>query len=115
MTLQTVIEFPEFQRRAKSIMTDDEREAAIDWIAHNPGAGTSLGGGLYKVRIPRADGGKSGGFRIAYVFADSNIPLFLLTVFAKNEKANLTPKEKATLVAASKKLVEKWRERHDRI
>ena len=67
------------------------------------------------MRIPREGGGKSGGFRFAYVFADTNAPLFLLTVFAKNEKANLKPKEKATLVAASKKLVENWRERHERI
>jgi len=34
--LQTVVELPEFQRRAKAIMTDSEREPAIVWIAENP-------------------------------------------------------------------------------
>ena len=51
--LQTVVELPEFQRRAMAIMSDQEREAAIDFIAANPEAGVSLGGGLRKVRIPR--------------------------------------------------------------
>lgn len=50
--LQTVAEMPEFQRRAKAIMSEDEREAAIQFIAANPQAGLSLGGGLRKVRTP---------------------------------------------------------------
>jgi hypothetical protein len=28
---QTVVELPEFLRRAKAIMTDDERAAVVDW------------------------------------------------------------------------------------
>ncbi|MEP0964669.1 MAG: type II toxin-antitoxin system RelE/ParE family toxin [Roseobacter sp.] len=65
--LQTVVELPEFQRRAKAVMSDSEREAAILWIAENPNAGVPLGGGLRKVRIPRVGSGKSGGFRTIYV------------------------------------------------
>jgi hypothetical protein len=57
--LQTVVELPEFQKRAKAIMSDQEREAAINFVAANPEAGVSLGGGLRKVRIPREGGGKS--------------------------------------------------------
>ena len=93
--LQTVVELAEFQRRAKAVMTDGEREAAIVWIAENPEAGTSLGGGLRKVRIPREGSGKSGGFRTIYVFGGRHMPIFLITVFAKNERANLTTKEQA--------------------
>lgn len=36
------------------------------------------------------------------------MPIFLLTVFAKNEKANLTPKEQAAAVQQSKKIVNMW-------
>lgn len=61
--LQTVVELPEFQKRAKAIMSDQEREAVIDFIAANPEAGVSLGGGLRKVRIPSEGRGKRGGFR----------------------------------------------------
>lgn len=106
--LQTVVELPEFQRRSKAIMSDGEREAAIVWIAENPEAGTSLGGGLRKVRIPRDGGGKSGGFRTMYVFGGYHMPIFLITVFAKNEKANLSTKKRAEAVAMSKEIVSMW-------
>ena len=106
--LQTVVELAEFQRRAKAVMTDGEREAAIVWIAENPEAGTSLGGGLRKVRIPREGSGKSGGFRTIYVFGGRHMPIFLITVFAKNERANLTTKEQAAAVELSKEIVSMW-------
>lgn len=106
--LQTVVELAEFQRRAKAIMTDGEREAAIVWIAENPEAGKSLGGGLRKVRIPREGSGKSGGFRTIYVFGGRHMPIFLITVFAKNERANLTTKEQAAAVELSKEIVSMW-------
>ena len=38
-----------------------------------------------------------------------NYPVFLLTVFAKNEKANLTVREKTALIAAAKELVADYR------
>ncbi len=106
--LQTVVELPEFQRRAKAVMSDSEREAAILWIAGNPDTGVSLGGGLRKVRIPREGGGRSGGFRTIYVFGGRHMPIFLITVFAKNEKANLTAKEQAAAVDLSKEIAAMW-------
>lgn len=106
--LQTVVELAEFQRRAKAIMSDQEREAAINYIAANPEAGVSLGGGLRKVRIPRVGGGKSGGFRTMYVFGGAHMPIFLLTVFAKNEKANLSKSEQSMAVDMSKMLIAKY-------
>ncbi|MFI0396955.1 type II toxin-antitoxin system RelE/ParE family toxin [Paracoccus jiaweipingae] len=109
--LQTVVELPEFQRRARSIMTDSEREAAITWIATNPEAGVSLGGGLRKVRIPREGGGKSGGFRTIYVFGGRYMPVFLITAFAKNEKTNLSSKEQAAAVELSKEIIAMWSKR----
>jgi hypothetical protein len=106
--LQTVVELAEFQRRAKAIMSDQEREAAINYIAANPEAGVSLGGGLRKVRIPREGGGKSGGFRAMYVFGGAHMPIFLITVFAKNEKANLSKSEQSMAVEMSKMLIAKY-------
>ena len=95
--LQTVVELAEFQRRAKAIMSDQEREAAINYIAANPEAGVSLGGGLRKVRIPRVG-----------VFGGAHMPIFLLTVFAKNEKANLSKSEQSMAVEMSKMLIAKY-------
>jgi hypothetical protein len=104
-SLQTVVELPEFLRRAKAIMADEDRAALVDFIAANPEAGISLGGGLRKVRIAREGGGKSGGYRTIYVFGGARMPIFLITVFAKNEKDNLTPTEQAAAVALSKQLL----------
>ena len=75
-TLQTVVELPEFLRRAKAIMTDAERLGLVNYIAANPEAGVSLGGGLRKVRIPRDGCGKSGGYRTIYVFGGTHMPIF---------------------------------------
>lgn len=103
--LQTVVELESFLKRAKAIMSDDERAEIITFLATNPEAGISLGGGLRKVRIAREGGGKSGGYRTLYVFGGDAMPLFLLTVFAKNEKDNLTKAEQAAAVALSKELL----------
>jgi hypothetical protein len=106
--MQTVVELPEFIRRAKAIMTDDERIALIDTIAAKPEAGISLGGGLRKIRIARPGSGKSGGYRTVYVFGGARVPIFLISVFAKNEKSNLSKVEQSTLVALSKTLIDQY-------
>lgn len=110
-TLQTVVELPEFQRRAKAIMSDDERLSLISFIAASPEAGVSLGGGLRKIRIPREGGGKSGGYRTIYVFGGRHMPIYLITVFAKNEKDNLTRAEQAAAVELSKTLIATYGDR----
>jgi hypothetical protein len=108
MRLQTVVELPEFLRRARAIMTEAERAALVATIAANPEAGVSLGGGLRKVRFAREGGGKSGGYRTFFVFGGNKTPLFLLTVFAKNEKDNLSKGEQVELIALSKALLEHY-------
>ena len=103
--LQSVVELPEFRKRAKAVMSELERESAINFLAANPESGIALGGGLRKVRIPREGGGKSGGFRTMYVFGGTHMPIFLITVFAKNEKGNLSKAEQAAAVELSKRIV----------
>lgn len=108
---QTVVELPEFIRRAKAIMSEVERASVVDFIAANPEAGVSLGGGLRKVRIAREGGGKSGGYRTIHVFGGGHMPIFLVTVFAKNEKDNLSRAEQAELIALGKLLLAHYGER----
>lgn len=104
-SLHTVIELESFLKRARAIMSEDERIAIVMFLAANPEAGIALGGGLRKVRVAREGGGKSGGYRTLYVFGGVAMPLFLVTVFAKNEKDNLTKAEHAAAVALSKELL----------
>ena|SRR5665647_3551453 len=103
--LQTVIELESFLKRARAIMSDEERLGIVSFLAANPDAGVSLGGGLRKVRVAREGGGKSGGYRTLYVFGGSSMPLFLMTVYAKNEKGNLTKAEQAAAITLSKELL----------
>lgn len=105
MRLQTVVELPEFLRRAKAIMSDAERQALVDYVAANPDAGVSLGGGLRKMRVARDGGGKRGGYRTIHVFGGRDVPVFLVTVFAKNERDNLSKTEQADLIALGKTLL----------
>ena len=72
-------------------MPDADRAALVDCIAANPEAGVSLGGGLRQVRFAREGGGKRGGYRTVYVFGRNHVPIFLVTVFAKNEEGQSGP------------------------
>jgi hypothetical protein len=109
--LQTVVELATFIARAKAIMADDERTAIVDYVAANPEAGVALGGGLRKVRIAGKGGGKSGGYRVLFVFGGGHMLLFLLTVFAKNEKDNISKAELADAVRLSKALIAAYGDR----
>ena len=109
--LQAVVETPAYLAAAKGILSDAERIEVVTMVAENPAAGVSLGGGIRKTRIVRRGSGKRGGARVVFLSSGKDIPVFLLTVFAKNEKADLSPKERVALVAAAKQMVEGYRRR----
>ena len=89
-------------------MSAEERSVLIDLLAANPTSGVALGGYLYKIRFGRGDSGKSGGVRIIYLFAGENLPIFLLAVFAKNERANLSKAELTALAALAASLIKTY-------
>ena len=68
-------------------------------------------GGIRKLRWARGGGGKSGGVRVIYYFHSLEIPLYLLTLFGKNERATISMAEKNILAKAVKQLVRFWRQR----
>ena len=108
----SVVETAEFVRRARALVSDAERMVLIDALASNPGLGVSLGGGLYKMRFARPGAGKRDGYRIIYYYAARpDEPLFLLTIFAKNDKANLTDAEQAAVADYAATLAKGYRRR----
>lgn len=58
------------------------------------------------MRWAREGMGKSGGVRVIYYFHSERLPLYLLTVFGKNEKANLTKAEANALSKLVKLLIQ---------
>jgi hypothetical protein len=110
--MQGVVETKEYLRRARQCgISDQEREEIINFIAGNPLAGDEISGtgGARKVRFARPGKGKSGGYRIITFFSGQNIPVFLLTVFAKNEKANISQADKNALLKALGAMVETYK------
>lgn len=98
--MQTVIETDSYLRAAKDAgMAEAEMQAAVDLVATNPEAGDLMQGtgGVRKARLAGRGKGKSGGFRIVWYFGGGDIPVFLLTVFGKGEKANLSQGERNAL------------------
>ena len=95
----TVVETARFIRQAEGIFSDDERFELIEHLAWNPEAGVVVPGtgGVRKIRWGIGGRGKSGGARVIYYYHNQTVPLFLLGVFAKNVKVDLTPDEKNQL------------------
>lgn len=97
--LTTVTELPEYIRHANELLNEAERKSVIDYLAAHPRAGDIMEGtgGIRKLRWTRGGKGKSGGVRIIYYYYDQRIPLYLLTIFGKNEKSNITKSERNEL------------------
>ena len=53
--------------------------------------------------------GKSGGYRVITFFSGTDIPVFLLNIFAKNEKTDTTPRERRLLKSVLEDMVETYR------
>jgi hypothetical protein len=97
--LTTVAEMPEYIRRAARLLSQSERNDVIDYVAATPKAGDLIQGtgGVRKLRWARGGRGKSGGVRVIYYFHSETLPLYLLTVFGKGEKADLSQAERNEL------------------
>lgn len=80
-------------------MSEEEKVTAVDLVATHPEAGDVIQGtgGVRKARLAGRGKGKSGGYRIVWYFGGGDIPVFLLTVFGKGAKANLTQGERNAL------------------
>ncbi|MCC7269392.1 MAG: type II toxin-antitoxin system RelE/ParE family toxin [Rhodocyclaceae bacterium] len=108
--LYTVAETPEYIRQAEKLLSADERHDLISYLAEHPKAGDLIEGtgGVRKLRWARGGRGKSGGVRAIYYVHSEAMPLYLLTLFAKNERANLSKAERNALADLVDILVSAW-------
>ena len=92
----TVVELPQFVRQAQDVWSAAERQEFVDYIARNPEAGDLIPdtGGVRKVRWRRQGMGKRGGARVIYFYHNPVTPLFLLMVYAKAVREDLTAEAK---------------------
>ncbi|MBD1434227.1 type II toxin-antitoxin system RelE/ParE family toxin [Sphingobacterium sp. DN00404] len=89
-----------FERQAKKLIKKypslkSEFLALIQELKGNPVQGTALGKSCYKIRLSiKSKGkGKSGGARIITNFVVANDTVYLLSVYDKSDKENISDKE----------------------
>ena len=82
----------------------EERREYAKHITDNPLAGVALGSGVRKVRWARADGGKRGGYRVVHLFLPEYGVLYILAIYEKATKANLTATERREIRRLAKRL-----------
>lgn len=66
-------------------------------------------GGARKLRLARPGSGKSGGYRIVTYYAGTDVPVFLMDVYSKGERINLTDVEKNELKKLLGSIADDWR------
>ena len=89
-----------FEKQAKRLIKKyaslkNELFELVQRLKENPLLGTAIGKSCYKIRIPNASKGKvkSGGARVVTNFVVTDQTVYLLSIYDKADKENLTNKE----------------------
>ncbi|WP_312472050.1 type II toxin-antitoxin system RelE/ParE family toxin [Brucella sp.] len=111
--MQTVAELNAFRKHADLAgMTDEDIEELVAYLGENPEAGEEIQGtgGCRKVRfaIRGNNKGKSGGVRTITFYSGDLMPVFLITVFGKSQKVNLTKAERNGLKKLTDAIVQEY-------
>ncbi len=95
-----IIATPNFKKEFKYLAKKysslkDELEELISELENNPKEGISLGNNCYKIRLRIASKGKgkSGGARVITFVKVIDESVFLISIFDKSEKENITDTE----------------------
>lgn len=105
-SLFSFVETKCFTKRITELLSEEEY-SKLQWrLIEFPEAGDVIpgGGGIRKIRFSAKGKGTRGGARVIYYLAVAHEKIFMLDIYAKNEKAGLTTDQIRTL----KKLVEEW-------
>ena len=93
-------------------MSDDERLAIIGAIAADPHKGDLMPGtgGARKRRFPGRGKGTSGGYRTVSYYAADDVPVLLLALIDKGDRADLPKAEQNALRALLSRYAATYRE-----
>ena len=98
------IEAPAFTRHLHEYLQDDGLWRLQHALAANPEAGDVMPGtgGFRKLRWadPRRGKGRRGGLRVIYFYFETEQQIWLMTLYGKDEAADLSAQQKKALKAA---------------
>ena len=106
-TMIDVISLSGFRKAVKKLFSEAELAALIEFLGNHPDKGDVIPGtgGLRKLRWALAGRGKRGGSRVIYYYHRPEWQVLLLTAYAKNEKEDLSQREKKLLAALIKEIL----------
>ncbi len=111
--MHAVVETPIYLADAKAAgVTEDERTAIVNAIAADPEAGDIIPGtgGVRKVRVGGKGKGKSGGYRVITYVTTPDIPVFLLALVSKGQRADISQAQRNALRGIVTTLAEAYRQ-----
>ena len=97
---RTFVETKEFQSRWNGLgMTEDDLRELQNYLLEHPEIAPVIQGtgGVRKLRWAREGRGKSGSLRTIYLDMRASGLIYLITVFGKDEKDNLSSEEKQAI------------------
>lgn len=109
--MQTVVETPSYLKAAEKLFSEEEREGIVATVSSDPECGDVIAGtgGFRKLRVGRGAMGKRGGARVIYIMRNESFPVFLIAVYGKNEKENLSKAERNELAKMADAIFNKYR------
>ncbi|MGH6895720.1 MAG: type II toxin-antitoxin system RelE/ParE family toxin [Geminicoccaceae bacterium] len=110
--MHVVVELPGFVAAVRAAgLSDDDRARIVDRVAAHPDGGHVIPGtgGARKVRFAGRGKGKSGGYRVITFYTGPDLPLFLITLFAKGESIDLSQAERNAMRKELAGLAEDYR------
>jgi len=101
------IETPTFSRLLPALLDDDSYAAFQRTLVEQPDKGDLIpgSGGARKLRHALPGRGKSGGVRVIYYWHVASEQIYLLLIYPKSKKGNLTAQETAVMRELIKQLV----------
>ena len=98
-----------YLKRAKKLIADHERDAMEDHIAARPEAHPVIRGtgGVRKARWRLPGRGKRGGVRAVYLYLARERVVYMIDMYGKAEKSDLTPADKSAIKALTSEM-KKW-------
>ena len=110
--MHTVIWTATFLTQAKREgLSQEEMDSMVNRLSEEPLAGDIMPGtgGARKMRHPGRGKGKSGGYRTIHYYGGDDVPVFLLSVYSKGAKTDLSQAERNELAQTLPQIKEAYK------